>query len=250
MEDEPDQVTFSGELAYVRHKGSDTVLMIPWKRVQAARKASPGRRLPGGPDPPGKMASPRRPTASCRPGASAVTVANYLTTRAPYYKEDGRPMGSFKTTRESPRPGGRGADPARVRSPGSTRLKPSWRATAHDDPPSTPRPWGCFPSSGGAGSPPPKPKVGSRRGSGSEGRDGRRWRSASDDIETTGARSELEGTSASSPWCSPAAGRCGGGPPNWAKGFLPGSVTHLGRRPLQSSSSPLAGVRSSAPRTS
>lgn len=105
VEEEPDQISFSGELAYVRHKGSDTVLMIPWKEVGQRGKQIPVVDFTGGQTPPGKMAETTPADGIVQaPGASAVLVANYLDQAIYYYKEGmAAPMGSFKNYGKSPR---------------------------------------------------------------------------------------------------------------------------------------------------
>ena len=61
VEAQPDQVTFSDELAYVRHRGSDSVLMIPLKIGRRGRQAGAGGGLPRRP-------APARPPAAPDPG--------------------------------------------------------------------------------------------------------------------------------------------------------------------------------------
>jgi YVTN family beta-propeller protein len=101
----PDQVTFSDELAYVRHKGSETVLMIPLKTVGDAGRPVAVVDFPGGQHPPGRM---QRPTPADgivqAPGATAVLVANPEDKVIYYYKEGmAAPMGHFQNYGKVPR---------------------------------------------------------------------------------------------------------------------------------------------------
>jgi YVTN family beta-propeller protein len=105
VEKEPDQVAFSDELAYVRHKGSETMLMIPLKTVGEAGKPVPVVDFPGGQHPPGRM--PRGTPADGviqAPGAAAVLVANPEDKAIYYYKEGmAAPMGHFVNYGKQPR---------------------------------------------------------------------------------------------------------------------------------------------------
>jgi YVTN family beta-propeller protein len=105
VEKEPDQVAFSDELAYVRHRGSEAILMIPLKTV-----GEPGRPVsvvdfPGGQHPAGRNAHPT-PAAGIvqAPGAAAVLVANPEDQVIYFYKEGmAAPMGHFKNYGKQPR---------------------------------------------------------------------------------------------------------------------------------------------------
>ena len=106
VEAEPDQVAFSDELAYVRHRGSETVLMIPLKAV-----GEPGRPVPlidftGGEHPPGRTPWPT-PAAGIVPapgGHPSVLVANPEDKAIYYYKEGmAAPMGHFRNYGRNPR---------------------------------------------------------------------------------------------------------------------------------------------------
>ncbi|HSS52557.1 MAG TPA: cytochrome D1 domain-containing protein, partial [Thermoanaerobaculia bacterium] len=106
VEKEPDQVAFSDELAYIRHRGSETVLMIPLKTV-----GEPGKPVavvvdfPGGQHPPGRMPRPT-PAAGIvqAPGSSAVLVANPEDQVIYFYKEGmAAPMGHFNNYGKQPR---------------------------------------------------------------------------------------------------------------------------------------------------
>ena len=105
VEAEPDQVAFSDELAYIRHRGSETVLMIPLEDRGHAGQAGAGGGLPRRPAP---SRPPPRPTPAAgivqAPGAAAVLVVN------PEDKVDlllqgrhGRAMGSFQNYGKQPR---------------------------------------------------------------------------------------------------------------------------------------------------
>jgi YVTN family beta-propeller protein len=105
VDPDPDQVAFSDELAYVRHRGSDAILMIPLKTV-----GEPGRPVsvvdfPGGQHPAGRTAHPT-PAAGIvqAPGAAAVLVANPEDQVIYFYKEGmAAPMGHFKNYGKQPR---------------------------------------------------------------------------------------------------------------------------------------------------
>jgi len=104
VEESPDQVAFSDELAYVRHRGSDSVLMIPLKAVGEPGRPVPVIDFPGGQHPPGRLPRPT-PAAGIvqTPGASAVLVANPEDEIIYYYKEGmAAPMGHFKNYGKQP----------------------------------------------------------------------------------------------------------------------------------------------------
>jgi YVTN family beta-propeller protein len=105
VEKEPDQVAFSDELAYIRHRGSETVLMIPLKTVGEAGRPVPVVDFPGGQHPPGRL--PRATPAAGivqAPGATAVLVANPEDKAIYYYKEGmAAPMGHFQNYGKQPR---------------------------------------------------------------------------------------------------------------------------------------------------
>jgi YVTN family beta-propeller protein len=105
MEAGPDQVTFSDELAYVRHKGSETVLMIPLKTVGEEGRPVAVVDFPGGEHPPGRMARPTPADGIVQaPGATAVLVANPEDKVIYYYKEGmAAPMGHFQNYGKVPR---------------------------------------------------------------------------------------------------------------------------------------------------
>jgi YVTN family beta-propeller protein len=94
----PDQVTFSDELAYVRHAGSELVFMIPLDAIGTPGEAVPVIDFSGGHLPPGESTVPSPADAIVQaPGATAVLVANPADQVIYYYKEGmAAPMGSFK----------------------------------------------------------------------------------------------------------------------------------------------------------
>lgn len=89
MEKEPFQIGFSDRLAYIRHRQTATILMIPLDGIGAADKRLSAVDFDGGQTPPGKGRYPS--LASClvqAPGMSAVLVANEQD-KAVYYYEEG-----------------------------------------------------------------------------------------------------------------------------------------------------------------
>ncbi len=98
VEDEPDQIAFSDELAYVRHRGSEIVLMIPLKQVGEPGRPVPVVDFPGGEHPPGR--TPRTVAAAGivqAPGHPSVLVANAEDQVIYFYKEGmAAPMGHFR----------------------------------------------------------------------------------------------------------------------------------------------------------
>jgi YVTN family beta-propeller protein len=104
VEKDPDQVAFSDELAYVRHRGSETVLMIPLKTVGEPGKPVAVVDFPGGQHPPGRM--PRSTPAAGivqAPGSSAVLVSNPEDQAIYFYKEGmAAPMGHFNNYGKQP----------------------------------------------------------------------------------------------------------------------------------------------------
>ena len=101
----PDQVNFSDELAYVRHRGSELVLMIALD--EAGKEGQPIQVIdfPGGQYPPGAMRWPT-PAAGIvqAPGANAVLVSNAQDQAIYFYKEGmAAPMGHFRNYGRRPR---------------------------------------------------------------------------------------------------------------------------------------------------
>ncbi|HBL25871.1 MAG TPA: cytochrome D1 [Acidobacteria bacterium] len=103
--DGPDQVTFSQFLAYVRHRGSGTVLMIPLDEVGEEGKPVPVVDFPAGQHALGAGSRPSPADSIVRaPGANAVLVANPADKAIYFYKEGmAAPMGSFKNYSRQPR---------------------------------------------------------------------------------------------------------------------------------------------------
>lgn len=101
----PDQVTFTDELAYLRHQGSDIVLMIPLGQIGREGEPVPVIDFPGGHQPAGASQMPSSAeTIVQAPGANAVLVANALDKMIYYYKEGmAAPMGEFKNYGRQPR---------------------------------------------------------------------------------------------------------------------------------------------------
>ncbi len=95
----PDQIAFSDTLAYIRHRGSPNVLMIPLDAVGVEGKRIPIVDFPGGQNPPGRMSRPCWANSMIQaPGASAMLVANGADQAVYYYREGmAAPMGTFKT---------------------------------------------------------------------------------------------------------------------------------------------------------
>jgi YVTN family beta-propeller protein len=105
VEAEPNQVVFSDELAYVRHRSSETVLMIPLKTVGEPGRPVPVVDFPGGQHPPGRMPRPTPADGIVQaPGHPSVLVANPEDQVIYYYKEGmAAPMGHFRNYGKVPR---------------------------------------------------------------------------------------------------------------------------------------------------
>ena len=105
VERAPDQVVFSDELAYVRHAGSETVLMIPLDTVGEEGRPVPVVDFPGGQRAPGEGTLPSPADAIVQaPGATAVLVANPADGVIYFYKEGmAAPMGDFRNYGRQPR---------------------------------------------------------------------------------------------------------------------------------------------------
>ena len=103
--EEPDQVSFSDELAYVRHRGSELILMLPLDELGTEGKPLQVIDFPGGQYPPGEMRWPT-PAAGIvqAPGANAVLVSNARDQAIYFYKEGmAAPMGHFANYGRRPR---------------------------------------------------------------------------------------------------------------------------------------------------
>jgi YVTN family beta-propeller protein len=105
VEDGPDQVAFSDHLAYVRHQGSETVLMIPLDQVGREGSPVPVIDFPGGQRPFGQVSNPSPADGIVQaPGATAVLVANPADKTIYFYKEGmAAPMGHFQNYNRHPR---------------------------------------------------------------------------------------------------------------------------------------------------
>lgn len=105
MEDGPDQVAFSDELVYVRHRGSGTILMLPRDELGRQGAPVPVVDFPGGQKPGGRMTLPTPADGIVQaPGATAVLVANPGDRAIYYYKEGmAAPMGQFQNYKRRPR---------------------------------------------------------------------------------------------------------------------------------------------------
>ncbi len=105
VEDQPYEVAFSDELAYIAHRGSETVLMIPLGGLGREGEPVPVIDFPGGEKPPGATDRPAvAETMVQAPGATAVLVANPGDGAIYYYKEGmAAPMGHFKNYGRQPR---------------------------------------------------------------------------------------------------------------------------------------------------
>ncbi len=105
VEDQPVEVAFSDELAYVRHRGSDTVLMVPLAVAGVEGRPVPLVDFPGGQHPPGESPKPSLAAGIVQaPGAPAVLVANPLDKAIYFYKEGmAAPMGHFQNYGRQPR---------------------------------------------------------------------------------------------------------------------------------------------------
>jgi len=102
---QPDQVTFSGTLAYIRQRGSESVLMIPLDSIGAEHKPLPEAEFPAGQHPLGKVSLPSPADSIVQsPGENAVLVAN-PGDHSVYYYEEGMaaPMGFFTDHSREPR---------------------------------------------------------------------------------------------------------------------------------------------------
>jgi YVTN family beta-propeller protein len=102
---QPDQVTFSADLAYVRYRGSETVQMFPLQKVGEEGKPLTAADFPGGQHPfgGGRRSSPAAGIVRA-PGGPAVLVANPSDKAIYYYKEGmAAPMGQFQNYGREPR---------------------------------------------------------------------------------------------------------------------------------------------------
>lgn len=107
VEKEPDQIAFTDDLAYIRHRGSSTLLMIPMADKDFGRQGVrvPVVDTPGGDNPPGQMKRHTPALGIARaPGSNAVLIANPGDKAVYFYKEGmAAPMGYFNNYGRSPR---------------------------------------------------------------------------------------------------------------------------------------------------
>ena len=97
--EQPDQITFTDEQAYIRHRGSEIIWMIPLDAIGVEGAAVPIIDFSGGAFPP-SAGSPECGALGIvqAPGANAVLVSNYKDKVIYYYKEGmASTMGSFST---------------------------------------------------------------------------------------------------------------------------------------------------------
>ncbi len=103
LESGPDHVVFSDELAYVRHQGNETVLMIPLKAIGTPGAPIQVVDFPGGQDGFGPTTTPADGIIQA-PGENSVLVAHPVDQQVYYYREGmAAPMGSFKNYRRAAR---------------------------------------------------------------------------------------------------------------------------------------------------
>jgi len=101
----PDQVVFSDQLAYIRHRGTDTVLMVPLRGLGEAGRPLEAADFTGGQHPLGEGARPSLADGIVpAPDPGTVLVANPAD-RAIYYYVEGMaaPSGSFHDYGHQPR---------------------------------------------------------------------------------------------------------------------------------------------------
>ncbi|HEY6321108.1 MAG TPA: hypothetical protein VJA16_06090 [Thermoanaerobaculia bacterium] len=101
----PDQVVFSDQLAYIRHRGTDTVLMVPLRGLGEAGRPLEAADFTGGQHPLGEGARPSLADGIVpAPDPGTVLVANPAD-RAIYYYVEGMaaPSGSFHNYGRQPR---------------------------------------------------------------------------------------------------------------------------------------------------
>ncbi len=103
--DGPDQVAFSTELAYLRLRSSESILMIPLSQIGKEGAAVPVVDFPGGQAPLGKTVRPSPADAIVQAaGENAVLVANPADKMIYYYREGmAAPMGNFSNYGRQPR---------------------------------------------------------------------------------------------------------------------------------------------------
>jgi YVTN family beta-propeller protein len=105
VEREPDQVVFSDTIAYIRHRGSENVLMIPLAKIGEEGQPLPVGDFPGGRAAFGAGVKPSVADGLVRvPGMSAMLVANPADRTVYFYKEGmAAPMGELENRPRAPR---------------------------------------------------------------------------------------------------------------------------------------------------
>jgi YVTN family beta-propeller protein len=105
VEDEPYQVTFSSQFAYVRHRRSENVLMLPLKDLGIEKHPVQVFSFPGGKIDPARIERPSpADTIVQAPGENAVLVASPLEKAVSYYREGmAAPAGNFSNYGRQPR---------------------------------------------------------------------------------------------------------------------------------------------------
>ena len=105
VEESPDEVSFSDELAYVRHLKDDTIWMIPLDIVASENGQVSIIDFTGGQNPPALGSAPVGAKGIVQaPGDNAVLVSNYMDNAVYYYREGmAAPSGQFKTYGKKPK---------------------------------------------------------------------------------------------------------------------------------------------------
>jgi len=97
MEGGPDQIGFSDELAYVRHRDSETILTVPLPALGVEGQPIQVIDFPGGTHPAGEDNGIAAAGMAQAPGAPAMLIANANDGAIHYYKEGmAAPMGTFQ----------------------------------------------------------------------------------------------------------------------------------------------------------
>ncbi len=105
VEPQPDEISFSDKLAYIRHKGSEIIDMIPLDAIGIANAPVPVADFNGGQNPPA-LGSPVCGALGIiqAPGANVMLVSNFKDQAVYYYQEGmAAPMGSFNTYGKNPK---------------------------------------------------------------------------------------------------------------------------------------------------
>jgi YVTN family beta-propeller protein len=99
LHSEPDQIVYSQEFAYIRHRGTEQLVLIPLAELGRPRKDLPKFEFQAGQNPIGRHGQSGPAAAIARaPGMNAVLVANSADKAIYFYKEGmASPMGNFRT---------------------------------------------------------------------------------------------------------------------------------------------------------